>query len=505
MKNKIVYIALIIISLFQVETKAQIVDWTKLPYPNGATFILPATISLSLPTTNNFEIGLFIQRNDSLLNIGKVNYVPNVQTTIPIVIKQNTFFDLEDQIITLVRDKSTLMNYGIEFTYQDDNNTVNQNETNIVNGIFSDTWRKYTEAAYCRYVKYLVIPIPYGIRPKISYSADCVVDSSGKYPVILFSEMPKTSIGGTFQITSANITFTNPLNSFGFLDFPFERLDTIFEVCPQISVTVQQFTAKDNLSRTAIGNTPYQLVNPGKYYYTTVYTPNSCTTIDTISLVNKFYPLNRIDTTYLICRGDIIHVPVSFENDSLKRTASGNTPFTISTPGKYIYSTTYVPNGCALNDTVTLIEKKFPSSGLDSTYTICQGNVVTIPTFTVKDSLSRTAIGNTPYQLISPGKYYYKVSYHSNQCFTTDTVTIKYTTNCTGNRESNLINPLKGDHVVFTESERITIYNSHKEKVSEFDSPVIWTGTNQYGSVLPVGYYFIIHSNGHQETITIAY
>lgn len=505
MKNTILYISLIIISLFQTETKAQIVDWTKLPYPFGATFILPANIALSLPTSNTYEIGVFILRDDSLKNVGKADYIAGAKTMIPVGIKKSVFFDLDEHIITLVRDKSTLKNYGIEFTYEEDKNTIVYQGENIVNGIFSDTWRKYTDPAYCRYVKQLAIIIPYGIKPKISYSADCVVDSlSGKYPTILFSEMPETSIGGTFQIMSANITFTNPLNSFSFLDFPAARLDTIFEVCPSVSVTVPKFSAKDDLTRTAIGSTPYELVNPGKYYYTTTYTPNGCTTIDTISLVNKYYPLHRIDTTYIICRGDVINVPVSFQNDSLIRTAVGNTPFILDIPGKYVYNTTYVPNGCVLNDTITLKHIKFPATGLDSTYTICQGSVLTIPTFTVKDSLTRTALNNTSYQLISPGKYYYKVSY-ANQCFTTDTVTVKYNTNCTTHRESNLINPLKGDQVVFTESEKITIYNSHKEKVSEFDAPAIWSGTNQYGSILPVGYYFIIHSNGHQETITVAY
>ncbi len=147
----------------------------------------------------------------------------------------------------------------------------------------------------------------------------------------------------------------------------------------------------------------------------------------------------------------------------------------------------------------------FPLNAINNRDSICHKSVITIPTFTEKDSLEREAIGDSPYLIITPGQYLYKATYITNGCTTTDTVTIVQKQQCKSYDEPALMNPVNGGQIVFADTEKIRIFNSSMEKVTEFDAPAIWRGTNSSGAILPIGIYFIQYGENKQESITLIY
>jgi len=165
-----------------------------------------------------------------------------------------------------------------------------------------------------------------------------------------------------------------------------------------------------------------------------------------------------------------------------------------------------------LQNVYTFNLRFFPIEELNTDYELCPGSSLTLPaTIAIPgypQQLTRTPIYNSSLTLKAAGEYYYSYSfpYSPTQiCTTIDTLKVTYKENCTNTDYPELINPLTGQEVLFTKTEKIRVYDAAMNKVSELSSPCVWKGTDQEGNMLAPGLYFIIHEDGTTHDITLMY
>jgi hypothetical protein len=137
--------------------------------------------------------------------------------------------------------------------------------------------------------------------------------------------------------------------------------------------------------------------------------------------------------------------------------------------------------------------------GVSPSYTFTNG-LITSSNNTI--DLEKTPAGNhtVNVSLNSDIKYQY---YSQN-------FDIKANCNSTLTEETHnlLMNPYSTDNsksIYFDKNEEISIYDKNGNEIIVIKAPYEWDGKDKYGSVLPVGIYFIYHSSGQKETISIIY
>jgi len=331
---KRLYLA-IFISIHTLAVYGQSYSWVESGAPKGYKIIVPASLTISLPTTDNYKIGYFIydSGSSSLKNVGQGDYTPGSDITIELGSDPtgSSGYKTGDRFITLIQNTSNAKTYGIEFEYKDDKKYFNLNDSSYVSQVITDTWRDFFNQRFyfCKSEFPLALHIPFGLKPTIMYTTDIVVDSAAGYPVLIFSKMAPTA--GTIQIFGNGITYIHTLYSFFLTDFPAGKLNKSYSICPGEAITIPDF--KDSLRRTPVSNGSYNLITAGDYVYDLIYEPYGCRTRDTINITASIGPCKKIDYPEVINPeyGIGIVFPetekITILNAGLEKVLQLNTPF----------------------------------------------------------------------------------------------------------------------------------------------------------------------------------
>jgi hypothetical protein len=158
--------------------------------------------------------------------------------------------------------------------------------------------------------------------------------------------------------------------------------------------------------------------------------------------------------------------------------------------------------------------QQFPESKLNKTYVICPGNLISIDSLKIIDSLTRTPLNSkTPLIITKPGNYIYSSKYFNPSilqqltcdCSKNDTIHVEFENNCPATPKTKLVNPFTNTSIFFEKNEKIKIYNASMEVVNVLQGPTLWEYTNSQSITLPVGIYYIFHEDEKSESLSIIY
>ncbi|HEY8401053.1 MAG TPA: hypothetical protein VIK89_07325 [Cytophagaceae bacterium] len=287
---------LIILLTFQTLcTYAQDFSWDESSASKAHKVIFPEDLTINLPDTGTYQIGYFIydESTSSFVNVGQAAYIPGKEVSIELGYDPAgvTGYKVGDRFITLIRNNANSQTYGVEFSYLDDKKWFALNGISYVSGVITSTWRDFLDNRFyfCKTEPPVALHIPYGLKPSIYYTNDIVIDTSGDYPVLLFSEMGPTA--GTIQMFTHGITYKQTLYAFILKEFPEGKLNKTYSICPGEIIIIPEY--EDTLRRTPVADGSYTLLAEGKYLFDVVYEKYGCRTKDTIIVTAPSEPCEK--------------------------------------------------------------------------------------------------------------------------------------------------------------------------------------------------------------------
>ena len=162
---------------------------------------------------------------------------------------------------------------------------------------------------------------------------------------------------------------------------------------------------------------------PGNYFVKAT-AANSCTSSDTLQIINIGPPLFILGSDTVLCRDSVYTYDINIPNATyLWNDGSTGSRYSINQPG--VYWLMVNANGCIAKDTVTIGYKNNPVVYLGNDTTICLGDSYLLNA-TYDNATYEWQDGSTqPVFLVDkPGSYYVAVDF--NGCFARDTVRINY-------------------------------------------------------------------------------
>jgi len=246
---------------------------------------IPSTLSFNLPTADAYTLGFFVNRNDTLFCVGKADLQLGKDQKIALSEEKTNFkgYKNGERLISLLQNKTNDEVYGIEFTFENNNNKFQSLGNTKITGVFSDTWRHYKPNLNVCSVYNHTITVPYGLKPQILVSAGLILDTSATYPVVMLSKMKPGNY--SFQLYSTTIQFPFPLNFFTLKYFPKVETKTHYTICLGETLKI---VSNDSINKIFDNKLNYaNITSPGQYAYTLVYKDNGCELNDTITVSYK--------------------------------------------------------------------------------------------------------------------------------------------------------------------------------------------------------------------------
>ncbi len=270
---------------------SQTSNWNESLAIKKFTVIIPADIQFNLPTNDQYELGYFIYANSLFSCAGKTAITPGAKFKVNVAFDDqgNVGYKENQQLITLVRNKTTDVVYGIELNYKDAKNKYIHLDSTTAESLKSSTWDfKYSSNNLCSFTTSFNLDYPYGLIPLgLNVSSGIVYNKNSENSYTLF---PNKMNAGNYQfsIFFTDISFTSPTYSFNVNNFPNVPLIKSDSICNGETIEIPKEDIVNNLTRTLINtNDSYTINSPGTYYYNLTEKSNLCTTKDTIVIKQK--------------------------------------------------------------------------------------------------------------------------------------------------------------------------------------------------------------------------
>ena len=215
-------------------------------------------------------------------------------------------------------------------------------------------------------------------------------------------------------VTLANCTFTDQV-SVTVNEYPDAYLGTDIEVCENVPVTL---TIPEN-GATYLWNTGQttQSIQPtatGNYFVEV--TKNGCTSYDTVHVLLKDVPQINLGNDTTICEGESVVYNAYYSADATYLWHDGSTSPQFTATQSGIISVAVTLNGCSSFETLVVTVNPIPEINLDSIYTICEGEELTLNAFYSNTATYLWSTGNTQVEEVFDSSGDYEVTVTDNGC-----------------------------------------------------------------------------------------
>jgi len=170
-------------------------------------------------------------------------------------------------------------------------------------------------------------------------------------------------------------------------------------------------------------NPTFTVTQQGIYWVNV--TVNNCSATDSLNVNYNTAPLVNLGNDTTLCNGETLTLNSTTANATyLWQDNSTNPTYTVSQPGTYWVDVTV--NNCSAADSLNVSYIPAPLVNLGNDTSLCQGETLMLNTTTTNATyLWQDNSANSTYTVSQPGTYWVNVSV--NNCSTTDTLNVSYT------------------------------------------------------------------------------